>query len=853
MGKNIKISRWRNHIEASQSKKIMLCIVLLASILCINLISAATWKDYLNDGLVSYYDFDEGTGSTSSDYIDGNHLSLTGTPSWTTGIINNALRYDGTNYARNSSSAGIPTGNTNVTMSFWINFTSIGGAGEALFLASLGNECTDGKGFTFLRVVDTNKLSLSFVGASYEISETWVPVANKWYHIVGIHSGNGVLSLYVNGTLLKTEAVLAPNMAGSQISIANSVYDPCGAITKPSAVIDEVAIWNRSLNSTEVSNLYNNGNAISPTSLSKISIDLIYPEDGVSLSTVGENFSVNYTATNYNLTNATYYLWNSTGLFNNSVVVDITGTSNSTNESIDDFILGDYEWNVYTCYENSTFSNCSFADKNYSFFVGASVSDESYNSITYETSSETFIANISLISGASLYDAQLIYNETAYDGKIVDYGGANYSLIKSLDIPLITTPSSSNWYWRLTYEKTDGSFTYQNLSTHNQSILGISLYTSGCVSGENLTLNFSSYDEEDLSAISNFSFYATFEYWLGSGSVKKNISISNPSVEDNMFLCISPDNLTYYSDAKIQYEKPNYIKRSYYLINSSLTNTTNNIGLYLINSSVSTSFIINVIDNVQFPVTDAYVYIQRYYPGSGIFHTVEMAKTDTSGNTIGHFEAETEDYKVIIFKDGEILYESKMQKVFCGETPCTLKYQIQAAAPTIWEDIGDIANLIWYLTYNEDTKIWTYTYVDTSGTTNWGRLLVYTEDGLGKNIICNVTDTSSAATLTCNVTGYEGTVYAQAFISRSPEIPVWLTSIINKTVKIIFGIEGLFWATFILLVIGLVGIWNPSIGIIMMIGGIIAINFLQIASLGTVTIMGISIIGLILLWEMKKP
>jgi len=64
--------------------------------------------------------------------------------------------------------------------------------------------------------------------------------------------------------------------------------------------------------------------------------------------------------------------------------------------------------------------------------------------------------------------------------------------------------------------------------------------------------------------------------------------------------------------------------------------------------------------------------------------------------------------------------------------------------------------------------------------------------------------------------------------------------------------EGLFWATIILLTIGLIGLWNPAIGVIMMIAGIFMINFLQIATLGITTVIGIIFIGVILLWEMKK-
>ena len=615
---------------------------------------------------------------------------------------------------------------------------------------------------------------------------------------------------------------------------------------------DELAFWNVTLTPGEINELYNSGaGIIYPFIGFSNSVELNAPSDNSILSDVGANFTATYeVSSSYNLTNVTYLLWNSTGVFNDSVVVGLNGTSNSTTEYIDDFSLGDYSWNAYTCFGNATFNNCTFADSNYSFFVGATVNKQNYSNLTYETSRATFEANLTLLEGTTFYDAQLNYNGTLYEGEILSYGSNNYVVSTSLDIPLYTA-ASFDWYWKLTYE-TAGGFIFQNLTTNTQNISTINITHINCRTGANLTLNFSAYNEEDLTQLEDYKFYGTFEYWLGGGNIRKNISVSDTSVPTNFSLCLEPNNLTYYSDAQIQYEKVGFVKRSHYLINATLTNNSQNVGLYLLNSSASTSFIINVIDEVQFAIKDAYIYIQRYYPGSGVFHTIEMAKTDNSGNTIGHFEAETEDYKVIIFKDGVILYESDMSKVFCGETPCTLNFQTEATAPTTWTNVGTLANLIWSLTYDTALKIWTYTYVDTSGTTSYGRLNVYMDNGGSRTTICNNSDTSNAATLTCNVTGYDGTIYAEAYISRSPEILVWLESIIERSVKAIFGMEGLFWATIIILTIGMIGLWNPAIGVVMLIAGMVTINFLQLATFGMTTILGIIALGIILLWEMGK-
>jgi len=580
-------------------------------------------------------------------------------------------------------------------------------------------------------------------------------------------------------------------------------------------------------------------------------VSLISPSNDTTISTQTQNFTVHYNISteNFNWTNATYYIWYNNGtVFNNTVFVEITNQNNKTTEDIDAFILGTYLWNVYACYENTTWSDCIWAEKNHTLNVGAKINTEYYANNTYETAREIFNATISLVAGTILYDAQLFYNGTFYNVDVTDDGEGDYTLKSSLDIPIITGESENKtFHWRLIYPLGSGTFTYQNLSTNTQNVSKIEMGICNGLTNE--ILNFTAWHEENLTRLFSYNFYGTFEYWVGSGDVRKNFSVSNASINE-VEICIKP-NMTYYSDAKIQYEKTNFVKRSYYLINATLTNSSQDIKLILLPTSASTSFIIDVIDNNQLAIENSYIYIQRYYPGTGTYETVEMALTDSSGSTIGHFEVETEDYRIIIQQNGEVIYQSGTQKIFCEETPCKLTFQTKAGAGATWTNFGDVANLIWSLEFNENTNIWTYTYVDTSGLTQQGRLYVYYETGKGKQTICNVTSSSASATLTCDVTGYDGTFYAEIYISRSPELFVYIKTAIIKALKDIFGLEGLFLMVFVLIILGAVGLWNPAVGIILTIGGIIIFNFIGIASFGITTIIGLIIIGFILLWELK--
>ncbi|MFH1591469.1 MAG: LamG domain-containing protein [archaeon] len=85
-------------------------------------------------------------------------------------------------------------------------------------------------------------------------SDEYLISINQWYHAVGIHNGSHQM-LYVDG-------ILRSNYSCSVTSLANDFDFTIGADGDDydwgfNGTIDEVAVWNRSLNSSEVLALYN--------------------------------------------------------------------------------------------------------------------------------------------------------------------------------------------------------------------------------------------------------------------------------------------------------------------------------------------------------------------------------------------------------------------------------------------------------------------------------------------------------------------------------------------------------------------------------------------------------------------
>jgi len=495
-------------------------------------------------------------------------------------------------------------------------------------------------------------------------------------------------------------------------------------------------------------------------------------------------------------------------------------------------------------YANDTSGNEATANVTAKFSYRFLENNVTFNETSLRTNLEDFILNVSS-DGLQIITAQLRYNGTNY---AASKSGNDTTAIFNTSITMNQTGNIS-FHWMLVHGSASiNSTTYfQNVTDFQLGLCGGTLNTK--------ILNFTAWDEQTLLRLTPFDFFGTFNYWIGDGSIKNNFSISQLSANE-IDVCLL-ENRTYYIDATIQYQKnETYITRSYYLTNESLTNdSVSHVELFFLNSSFSTSFIIELIDDTQLSISNAYIYMQKYFPGTNQIKTIEMGLTDSSGATIGHFEAETEEYRILAEKDNVIIYQSPTQKIFCRETPCTLTFQTAGGNGTTWTDYGSINKFSWDLNYTNATTLWAFTYTDTSGSIGSGRLYVYQENNTeasGKTTICNVTSTQVADTLTCNVAGYNGTIYAAAYLSRSPEVLVYFSSVIVAGIKAIFGLEGLFASFFILLVVAFAGLWNPVVGIMLLIAGMLALSLMGIASFGAVVIWGVIFIGLIIIWELRS-
>jgi hypothetical protein len=199
------------------------------------------------EGIVSYWKFEEGNGSTANDSIDTNHGTLMNDPVWTTGKVGGALSFDGVNdYVEVPHNTGLNLESlTGSTYDGW--FMSTGGDGVVI----AKHICGISWGWFF-----TTQQGC-FIGNHY-IGGVGVGGLNlddgQFHHFACVKDGTTYRE-YIDGVLVSEDTgpvVGTPTAQPIQIGIAGGC-DPFRG------QIDEVAIYDRALSPEKIQRHYQNG------------------------------------------------------------------------------------------------------------------------------------------------------------------------------------------------------------------------------------------------------------------------------------------------------------------------------------------------------------------------------------------------------------------------------------------------------------------------------------------------------------------------------------------------------------------------------------------------------------------
>lgn len=772
------------------------------------------------DGLVAWYKMDEGTGTKLVDSALGIYnATLINSPSYVQGVYGTAIKLDGSTQYGNITTRPMAELNyvNGVTIMAWINQSSTQTGVQAIIEEDGG---VNNRLFN-LRIDDGVP---TFVLYNYNNYQNIVTATGKiqtgvWHHIAGTYNVTGI-SIYIDGILNKSQSfygdpgTASPNeLAILEIGNGNAQFF--------NGSIDDIIVRNVGMNSTQIIQDMNNGNSVP--------LNLSYPDTiNQYLSTCTYINGVCSVPFNFHSDNAGILNYSNLN-FNN------TGSLN-INETVPDCPRH------ATCYETSQ----------QSFRLNVS-----YDTDYYGLSYATFYLNVTPTKTLNLYNAITTYHKN----------GAVYDI--TFDMPVTNLTIDLPYFWEINLVRGTTAYTlYHGINSTGGVTLNVSEFVYNLYDctygGRTPRMNFTVYDEKTIGRIYNYSFDGTFDFWLGSGAVKKSISISRPKTNDT-WVCSNDPLQDVQVDAKIQYSDMNstlYTPRNYYLEGHNVT-TPNSIWIlgiaeqfemYLLNKTYATSFIMNVLDKNNLPVSNALINTLRFYPGEGISRVVQISKTDSSGNTLGLFETETPDYSFIITRNTSVVLTTVKQKIFPTATPYTLFFNLANNLEYPWAPFQNKSNIQYAgPTFDNDTKMITFSYIDTSGLTNYVRLLVKQQNAIKDKVICDVESTQSAAILTCNVTGYNGQIQADAFISRSPESPIiTVVFAVTTALRDAMGTMGYYMGWLIIIVMFMVGIYNFTVGIVTGTVSLWFVSMFGLISFPLVFLFSWTFMAIIIIWWGKK-
>ena len=250
----------------------------------------ATWTEDLNVGIVRYYNFDSGEDLEEKVYGIYN-LTNVGGSTGETGILGESVYVaGGSEYLRNLP-VGLPAGANQRTLNFWFYTTISVPAYDEL----IGYGENTGTQMFRIRANGANQISFEGIGADYD--NIYAYPNNQWTMITLTYNGTGV-TFYVDGSFVGGKALgLNTNHGDEYFTVGARSSNGKAIDAYTQGKFDEVGIWNRTLTTSEISDLWNGGSGITYTSTfsSSPTISLNFPDNNYYSNNLSITFNCSAT------------------------------------------------------------------------------------------------------------------------------------------------------------------------------------------------------------------------------------------------------------------------------------------------------------------------------------------------------------------------------------------------------------------------------------------------------------------------------------------------------------------------------------------------------------------------------
>ncbi len=510
-----------------------------------------------------------------------------------------------------------------------------------------------------------------------------------------------------------------------------------------------------------------------------------------------------------------------------------------------------YLWYVSDLNASSTF----WFDENHqnqTLYWSTYISSYSLNTPVLESETITFTNN--LVNAYDLADI-LIYSlldDTYYANtrsSSVLYTGTTSAPVISVNNVTLNSNSTLN----LTF----GGRTY-NRTSSNETMEIYKALLGAC--GGNFTevaLNYTLWDEEDTSTRADGS-TARYTFWVypdAAHTVNNTYNATSAGIS-TYELCIFPSFATIYVDSFQEHFKDGeYPLRNYFLDNATVTNSSSNFNIYLLNETFAKLISLTLDDANGQPYTNAFIYFNRYYAEENSYKTVSMCQTDDNGQCTTYLFPNDIFHRIVVVRGGEVINTFTPQTISCdpAESICPLTLSLSQGSFANYFDYSD--KIASSCSFNNATNVSSCTVTDTSGLVLSSTLKVEKKGLFTDTVACTSTLSTASGTHLCSLGNIEGdyistltarvgsntetTLLQQDYIS-SPSTPVF------KSTSNLFVLGFLGFA-----VVG-IGLFNPAISIL---GGILLVLaglFMGVLDVSVTGAVAVVIVGIALMLKMRS-
>jgi hypothetical protein len=228
-----------------------------------------------------------------------------------------------------------------------------------------------------------------------------------------------------------------------------------------------------------------------------------------------------------------------------------------------------------------------------------------------------------------------------------------------------------------------------------------------------------------------------------------------------------------------------------------------------------------------------------------------MAKTSSDGSDIAYLNWYSSLYKFVLTKDGNVLKVEEPSKI--SATP-----KIFTLQDSITFTFDKFRDFIYSLTFNNVTNNFILTFTKPSGLVEQGCLRVTKKTSYNDTQVCLVCESSTSATVYCNVGSYGNGTYIAKFYATGSlfDLETLIITIGGTFAEGIYNLLGNDDATayaflFSGIVVSMFFI-SPVIAIVGLILGMLGGAALGFTILNFTTFLGIVIIGGLIIWLLKR-